>query len=157
MWDEENLHQLESTKSPKQKITEPKTPYYAPDDGGLSPTPDDERVPMDSATHAQAVRHALSEVATEDRASSSRSSGCSWHFNADELDGLDAMDTDEGSDGSHPGSFEEHRRKHYDNEYKKAKMLAVDSELAVEEDEDAAANGEAESSTEAARRGPPQQ
>jgi len=43
-------------------------------------------------------------------------------------------------------------------EYKKAKLLAVDPELAVEEeDEDAAANGEAESSTEAARRGPPQQ
>jgi len=33
VWDEENLHQLESTKSPKQKITEPKTPYYALDDG----------------------------------------------------------------------------------------------------------------------------
>jgi len=52
---------------------------------------------MDSATHAEAVRHALSEVATEDRASSSRSSGSSWHFNADELDGLDGMDADEGT------------------------------------------------------------
>lgn len=142
VWDEENLHQLESTKSPKQKITEPKTPYYAPDDGGLSPTPDDERVQMDPATHAEAVRYALSEVATGDRASSSRSSGSSsWS----EFDG---MDGDEGSDGNHSGSFEEHRRKHYDNEYKKAKLLAVDSELAVEEEDGAAANanGEAEGS-----------
>lgn len=65
--------------------------------GGLSPTPDDERVQMDSATHAEAVRHALSEVATEDRASSSRSSGSSWNFSADELEGMDNMDGDEGT------------------------------------------------------------
>lgn len=62
----------------------------------------------------------------------------------------------DGSDGRHPGSFEEHRRKHYDNEYKKAKLLAVDPELAAEE-EDSAANGEAESSSEAALKRPPQQ
>lgn len=48
------------------------------------------------------------------------------------------------SDGTHSGSFEEHRRKHYDNEFRKAKLLASQSELAAEEDE-AAANGEAES------------
>jgi hypothetical protein len=72
--------------------------------GGLSPTPDDERLQMDSASHAEAVRHALSEVATDDRASSSRSigsasgsgsgSGSSWHFSEDELDG---METDGGT------------------------------------------------------------
>ena len=42
---------------------------------------------MDSAMHAEAVRHALSEVATKDRASTSGSS--SWNFSADELDGVD--------------------------------------------------------------------
>ncbi|KAG0557076.1 hypothetical protein M758_11G097400 [Ceratodon purpureus] len=152
VWDEENLHQLETTKSPKQKITEPKTPYYALDDGGHSPTPDDERLQMDSASHAEAVRHALSEVATDDRASSSRASGSgsgsgsSWHYSEDELDGMET-DGGSGSDGNHSGSFEEHRRKHYDNEYKKAKiLLATDPALAVE-DEDAAANGEAECSS----------
>jgi hypothetical protein len=47
----------------------------------------------------------------------------------------------------HSGSFEEHRRKHYDNEFKKAKiLLATDPALAMDDD-DAAANGEAESSS----------
>lgn len=150
VWDEENLHQIETTKSPKQKITEPKTPYYAPDDGGLSPTPDDDRLPMDSASHAEAVRHALSEVATDDRASSSRSGGggsgssSSWNYSEDDLDGMEGVDG--GSELHHSRSFEEHRRKHYDNEYKKAKLLATDPALAGD-DEDATANGEAESSS----------
>nr|XP_024369167.1 protein phosphatase inhibitor 2-like isoform X1 [Physcomitrium patens]PNR59622.1 hypothetical protein PHYPA_002414 [Physcomitrium patens] len=154
VWDEENLHQLEATKSPKQKITEPKTPYYAPDvgDGGLSPTPDDDRMQMDSASHAEAVRHALFEATTKDRASSSRSSVKSWNSSEDELD---CMEADEGSDGGHSGSFEELRRKHYDNEYKKAKLLAKGPEIVVEDEEDA--NGEAESSSEAALKRPQQQ
>ena len=47
----------------------------------------------------------------------------------------------------HSGSFEEHRRKHYDNEFKKAKiLLATDPALAMDDD-DGAANGEAESSS----------
>ena len=60
--------------------------------GGLSPTPDDERLQLDSASHAEAVRHALSEVSTDDRASSSRSSGSgsSWHYSEDEMDGVEA-------------------------------------------------------------------
>lgn len=39
VWDEENLDYLEASKTPKQKITEPKTPYYAADpvDGMLLP------------------------------------------------------------------------------------------------------------------------
>lgn len=60
-----------------------------------------------------------------------------------------------GSDGGHSGSFEELRRKHYDNEYKKAKLLAKGPEIVVEDEEDA--NGEAESSSEAALKRPQQQ
>jgi len=164
VWDEENLLDLETSKTPKQKITEPKTPYYAPDgagDGGLSPTPNGERVGIDSASHAEAVRHALSEVVIEDGASSSRSSGSSWNLSEDELDYMERDSEGSQSDGNHSGTFEEHRRKHYDNEFRKAKLLASQqSELAAEEDEPAAAaaaNGEADTADSEALNRPRQQ
>nr|PNR36600.1 hypothetical protein PHYPA_022451 [Physcomitrium patens] len=122
-----------SSRSPKQKITEQKTPCYAPDvvDGEFSPEPDDERPQTNSASHAEAVRHALYGVATEDGASSSRLpsriSSINWNFNEDELDGITGDE-----DGIHSGSFGEHRRKHYDNEHKKAKLLAQEPENKVE-------------------------
>jgi protein phosphatase inhibitor 2 len=95
VWDEENLDFLEASKTPKQKITEPKTPYYAPNtiDGVVSPTPDDEKIPMETALHAEAIRHALSEVASSSKASSSRQSGGGWSSGDDELDDMEQEGT----------------------------------------------------------------
>ncbi|BBN03802.1 hypothetical protein Mp_2g26540 [Marchantia polymorpha subsp. ruderalis] len=95
VWDEQNLDFLEANKTPKQKITEPKTPYHAPEaeDGLVSPSPNDECTLMADAVHAEAIRHALSEVA----ASSNDEAGCSrprprgggWTSSEDEAEEMD--------------------------------------------------------------------
>ncbi|CAK9204732.1 unnamed protein product [Sphagnum troendelagicum] len=149
VWDEENLDFLEASKTPKQKITEPKTPYYAPNtiDGVVSPTPDDEKIPMETALHAEAIRHALSEVASSSKASSSRQSGGGWSSGDDELDEMEQ----EGLENGRRWSFEEHRRVHYD-EYRKAKWLKGHSDA---EDEDDSEEREVKQSDEGASGGGP--
>ncbi|CAM6015974.1 unnamed protein product [Sphagnum balticum] len=129
VWDEDNLEFLEASKTPKQKITEPKTPYYAPNtlEGVVSPTPDDGRIPMEAAIHAEAIRHALSEVASSSQASRSQQSG--WTSGDDEFDEME----EEGLENGRQWSFEEHRRVHYD-EYRKAKWLKGHSDAEDEDD-----------------------
>jgi protein phosphatase inhibitor 2 len=64
--------------------------------GVVSPTPDDGRIPMEAALHAEAIRHALSEVASSSQASRSQQSG--WTSGDDEFDEME----EEG--GSHLSS-----------------------------------------------------
>ncbi|KAL2643511.1 hypothetical protein R1flu_011098 [Riccia fluitans] len=64
VWDEQNLGFWEAHKTPKQKIDEPKTPYHPPEaeEDIVTPTPEQ------NAAHADAVRLALTQVAsTSDR------------------------------------------------------------------------------------------
>eukprot|EP00246_Nothoceros_aenigmaticus_P007702 TRINITY_DN2170_c0_g1_i1.p1 TRINITY_DN2170_c0_g1~~TRINITY_DN2170_c0_g1_i1.p1 ORF type:complete len:165 (+),score=34.94 TRINITY_DN2170_c0_g1_i1:329-823(+) len=135
VWDEENLNVLEASKTPKQKINEPKTPYHAPasSDGTLSPMPDDDILPMEAAVHAEAIRHALSEVASTSGESSSRQRG-GWTSSEDEGDDRD-FDAEGSEMNGSTVTFEEHRRKHYD-EFRKSKMMRVQGSKPEEEVED---------------------
>ncbi|BBN03808.1 hypothetical protein Mp_2g26540 [Marchantia polymorpha subsp. ruderalis] len=93
--------------------------------GLVSPSPNDECTLMADAVHAEAIRHALSEVA----ASSNDEAGCSrprprgggWTSSEDEAEEMD-HDIEGFESNGRRWSFEEQRRAHYD-EYRKAKML----------------------------------
>ncbi|KAL2644922.1 hypothetical protein R1flu_012509 [Riccia fluitans] len=137
VWDEQNLDYLEANKTPKQKITEPKTPYHAPEaeDGVLSPKPDDDSTLMADAEHAEAIRHALSEVASTsnaDEAGCSRAEGSGWSSSEDEAEVMD-HDMEGFESNGRRRSFEERRRAHYD-EYRKAKALLKGQEMSDEDE-----------------------
>ncbi|XP_024517040.1 protein phosphatase inhibitor 2-like [Selaginella moellendorffii] len=95
-WDENNLDYLETHKTPKQKIDEPKTPFHAP--GDLSPIPDDSKTSVDP----NVLRHALENVASSSSDHGSSSSASNGK--------------------SRRKSFEDVRREHY-SEFKTSKML----------------------------------
>ncbi|KAH7415702.1 hypothetical protein KP509_14G057400 [Ceratopteris richardii] len=117
-WDEANLSFLEANKSPKRKITEPKTPYYPPE--GV----------LDNAEHAQAIWEALNEVAS----SSSGDKG-SWASEGDEDDQAESSNSCHGLDQvGHRLSFSELRKAHYD-EFRKSKSLRQE-DLAVNDTDD---------------------
>lgn len=121
VWDEANLNYLEANKSPKQKITEPKTPYHAPahEDGSISPIAGEDRTFLDQATQAEEICHALMEAAST--SSSQRRSRGGWTSSEDEADEMD-QDSEGVGPNSHGLSFQEHRKAHYD-EYRKLKAL----------------------------------
>eukprot|EP01018_Ginkgo_biloba_P029002 Gb_27046 [translate_table: standard] len=58
VWDEVNLGEIEANKPPRQKIDEPKTPYHAVE------YEDDKGTALDYASHAEAIRSALSQFAS---------------------------------------------------------------------------------------------
>ncbi|XP_024532058.1 protein phosphatase inhibitor 2 isoform X1 [Selaginella moellendorffii] len=145
-WDEDNLDYLEANKSPKKKITEPKTPYHAPEasDGMISPLTDDldgMRVCDESSSvDPEAVTSALLASSSSNGTGGRRwrrSSG--WTSSEDETE-------DRRDDVRCPEEhqrFAELRRAHYD-EFRRLQLLRLQgSSWQEEEEEQAAANGSA--------------
>ncbi|KAI5069962.1 hypothetical protein GOP47_0014305 [Adiantum capillus-veneris] len=126
-WDEANLNFLEANKTPKRKITEPKTPYHPPE-GALN-----------NAEHAQAIWDALNEVA-----SSSSGHRESWASEGEDDDLAESSNRDCGSIGlgqvGHRLSFSEQRKAHYD-EFRKSKSVRQEDLAVNDAEEDMAIDG----------------
>ncbi|KAJ4815353.1 phosphoprotein phosphatase inhibitor [Rhynchospora pubera] len=139
-WNEENLHEIESTKLVRQKINEPRTPYLPMIDvvkfhcsklnnqyifrktlllGLISPRRAFDEC-IDESLHLEAIATTLNDVASSSKSTTSNTAD--WSSSDDETD-HNAMDQDEDSDTERARkSFTEHRKAHY-NEFKKVKEL----------------------------------
>ncbi|MCO5570050.1 hypothetical protein L7F22_023764 [Adiantum nelumboides] len=133
IWDEANLEYLDANKSPKQKITEPKTPYHVPaqEDGSISPIAGEGRKFLDQAAQAEQIQHALMEVAST--SNSQRRVKGGWTSSEDEADDMD-QETEDVEMSNRDKSFQEQRKAHYD-EYRKLKALRQSKSQQAEEEE----------------------
>ncbi|KAG0470509.1 hypothetical protein HPP92_017209 [Vanilla planifolia] len=127
-WDEANLHEIESNKPVRQKITEPKTPYHPmlDDDDSLSPRCAFDEC-IDGSVNVEPIPSALS-----DATSSSQMDG-EWASLEDEVATVQ-QDEDSGAERGRL-DFKEHRRVHY-NEFWKVKELMSSGSLVIDDDED---------------------
>ncbi|KAL9237291.1 hypothetical protein vseg_011859 [Gypsophila vaccaria] len=139
-WNEDNLGEIEKNKPVRQKITEPKTPYHPmlEDDGSLSPVrgggSGSFEECIDAAEHAEAVRHALNDVASSSGKSVKRSGG--WTSSEDEGDCMQEDDEGSGCDSERSLCFKALRRAHYDEFLKVKELRRKGSLLEEESDED---------------------
>ncbi|XP_002966044.2 protein phosphatase inhibitor 2 isoform X2 [Selaginella moellendorffii] len=139
-WDEDNLDYLEANKSPKKKITEPKTPYHAPEasDGMISPLTDD----LDGMRVCDESSSVDPEAVTSALLASSSSNGTGGRRWRRSSGWTSSEDETEDRREEHQ-RFAELRRAHYD-EFRRLQLLRLQgSSWQEEEEEQAAANGSA--------------